>query len=93
MTIQYFVTAVSTCDQCNGAGYVQNAQWQRFFEKYGDAYRKAGIDESALMLCGHFGVSSVRHLPTEEETCPECDGTGIVKRQVSLAEALQAVTQ
>jgi len=91
MSVQYFVTAVSTCERCNGAGYVQNAQWQKFFEKRGAEYSGADIDAGCNMLCEFFGVTSVRYLPAEEHACPDCDGAGKITRPVSLAEALREV--
>lgn len=90
-TIQYFVIAVETCRECNGAGMIQHPAWREYWKQFppspGDGNgRTVEQDVEWFRERGYrcFGDC----LPNEELPCVDCDGTGKVRREVPLAEAV-----
>ena len=60
---------------------VTNALWVRLYQEQ----RKNGIDENLWARAN--GFDSAKDMGPEEYTCPECEGSGKIVREVSLEKA------
>jgi hypothetical protein len=86
---KYVVTKVETCSVCEGDGWVQHPAWDAFFEDAGDD--PVGPQATMQWFRDHgHAVWCANDLPPEEIECVKCGGTGEVREDVALEEALEA---
>lgn len=88
MTGCYWVIQEQPCTACTGTGVVQAAIWQQYWEE-NQRSLPTPEDDYAWFREQGYSVYQVADLPPEEEPCSECAGTGKLRREVSLALALQ----
>jgi len=84
---RYLVIEKIPCPRCKGEGFVYNA-W--FWDEYDEARQSPGAggvdpDDFARFVMG------LDEAPPVEEECTVCGGTGVVRREVPLEEALKAL--
>jgi len=79
---RYLVVEESVCPECEGDGVVLDPCWREYLE-LGDPHRDP--DGFAREECG------LEEMPPEEIECPTCGGTGVIRREVPLEEALAAL--
>lgn len=78
----YFVTCETDCDECHGDGTITHPEWQKFFEEH----RSQMLDEDEIDEWFHG--EGYRFAPDEKVTCPECEGKGKLREEVTLESAL-----
>lgn len=73
----YMVVAINDCEECNGLGWIYNEAWSN----------NPSLDTMSKEELHQFS----RDHGKEEETCTECAGSGVIRREVTLSEALFAL--
>lgn len=88
MTTQYFVTAVTDCEECKGTGYVEHAAWHQLRSEYPVEQL---VTWSETRLSGWFSDQGYSFIPLEQALCYECNGKKLIEQRVDLSKALAAV--
>lgn len=102
----YYLKARKTCSTCGGERIIYNGIWNEFaaFDK---ALRERTDLDSPELENQHEGeifqwwqdhgcpvdswTTFNSMTPPEEDTCPDCEGSGIEEREVDLCEALGSI--
>ena len=80
----YYVEAEEICQWCGGTGVIQHPAWALYWEEnHGKSLPTPEDDERWFREWGWDEI------PNEEIQCSNCDGAGVVRHRVSLAEALK----
>ena len=81
----YFVIHRTVCRSCRGSGFVQNSVWHEFYRPFWFGGVKP-VDYDARAR--EMGYADCEAMPPEEVECGECQGTGEMRYEVPLVEAL-----
>lgn len=98
---KFFVTSVETCECCNGTGKTPNSDWAMYTQFEKELVSRTGKDFPELFEHENeifqwwedhgYEVSGWGDLPPEEETCAECEGSGVITEEVDLADAMESL--
>lgn len=89
----YKVICEESCPTCSGSGVLVNPIWREIWKDF-DAFKKHHPDTAVFndawlaKWSKEKGYWSVDEIGAEEKPCGECEGTGRVRREVSIAEVL-----
>ena len=83
----YSVIQRQVCTFCEGTGAIAAGIWQLYWEENPEGLATSEDDLAWFREQG-WDVSRVADLPTEEEACVECAGTGEVCEEIPLLQAL-----
>lgn len=84
----YSVRCETTCPACKGSGTVKNPLWEKFWEEFGERGCQMQTSEIKAWFWQTFGWYDDQ-LPTEQETCVECEGDCVIVQEVELGEAIR----
>ena len=87
MAVEFRVIAIEDCQPCNGVGIVLHPLWARYWKSHPQGLPTHDDDLAWFRDNGH--ISSYTKIPPEEIPCADCEGTGAIRREVPLLEALQ----
>lgn len=77
---EFYVIKKEQCQECNGDGVVYSHIWKTYYEE--------GVNLSPEIWACENGYDS---MGPEEIECRKCGGTGVVRKEVPLEEALSAI--
>ena len=81
--MKYLVIREETCPECRGDGWVEHPAWQRLGERWKEMSRHD--------LRMYFSGEGYGDIPPEEVECSRCRGSGIVRQEVTLQQALREI--
>lgn len=88
---KFIVTCVETCGNCKREGIIYDPQYRACGARIPSGHpwwnQPCADGHWPLLPCGH----STHRFLREEFECPACHGTGEMRREVDLKEALQAI--
>jgi len=80
---EYYIIAVDQCPTCQGEGIIYDPHCRLCNERIPSGHPWFSTSDDT-MPCGHSG----RKFFVDEYDCPNCDGTGILRREIPFQEAL-----
>lgn len=91
----FFVDWEEPCEACNETGIEQHWEWSLYWAET-NGHRDLPPDKQVdadMRWWAERGYYSPRSFPPEEVACSNCDGAGILRGRVLLAEALAALAE
>ncbi len=83
---QYLVKKISTCDNCQGEGKIQNPMWAALYKEYSPDYLKSLSSKEYNQIMVDWGIKSWGRTQPEKTRCPHCKGDGSMVQEVNLQE-------
>lgn len=87
MTKRFYVTMEADCSECKGQGATIHPRWEQLYEEL-DPYDSLNSFDAVV---DWFRQQGFEDPPDEEIPCYECDGSGTIRREVELREALAEI--
>ena len=84
---KYLITSIKTCPECKGRKMVCHPLWAAYWVAHGDGGRLKDYDD----LFDWFQEKFQREPPDEEIPCHVCNGTGEIRKETTLREALTEI--
>jgi hypothetical protein len=94
MAKKFIVFVEDNCPKCEGAKEVMRLEWAQFFEAHPDLPNNK-IPYPEKFVWDWFWdnesdfVMDRTSLPRIKANCPHCEGKGVIRNEVSLADALK----
>jgi len=87
---KYFITTTDECPGCNGTGLTKNWNWKQYWNENPKGLSGEEFDAwwRQYVKTSIYGFPLI---PDEEEYCYECEGTGIVRREIELKDVLKEI--
>ena len=78
----FLVVEENKCPRCQGHGVVLHPRWEAYWKKFPKGLPTPEAD------CCWFQQQGYSKPPAEEEKCCGCNGSGVIRTEVSLSDAL-----
>jgi DnaJ-class molecular chaperone len=89
MDAYYAVIYKHPCSHCRGSGRVEQDYWTRLRTVYGSQVASLLSDNSRLLAAFHSLGWYPASLPPAQVLCEHCAGSGILRTEVALDQALR----
>ncbi len=86
MSKKYLVVVEEPCPRCGGTGVITNPMFEDLWDRYESARRTGAAEGISLE---EWAEANGYTIPDEEIECLECEGSGKIRREVLLLEALK----
>ena len=94
-SMSFYVTKIQQCKRCNGSGLIRHPEWEDYWMEYREYFPHGTTNGLAIV---DFDSAYWRRqgyhpcdVPSEQISCPDCEGMGTIRTEVPLEEALMAL--
>ena len=90
----FYVTEETACPACGGHVVVTHPAWELYYREHGTLGILNGEGQPDMALdVAWFQKQGYDYPPDEEVPCWECEGSGLIRREVDLAAALDTLAK